>query len=81
MTAAQPLVLVVEDELPIRRFLRATLPAHGYRLLEAASGGDGMRMAAQEQPDIVILDLGLPDMDGLEVTRHLRTWTNTPVIV
>lgn len=81
MTATQPLVLVVEDELPIRRFLRATLPAHGYRLLEAASGGDGMRMAAQEQPDIVILDLGLPDMDGLEVTRHLRTWTNTPVIV
>lgn len=75
------IVLVIEDEAPIRRFLRATLTAHGYRLLEAVSAQDGLTQAATHQPDIVILDLGLPDLDGLEVTRQLREWTTVPIIV
>jgi two-component system, OmpR family, KDP operon response regulator KdpE len=63
-----PLVLVVEDEPQVRRFLRTSLQAHGYRLLEAMSGAEGIRMASQYVPEIVLLDLGLPDVDGLEVT-------------
>jgi two-component system KDP operon response regulator KdpE len=74
-------VLVVEDELPIRRFLRPSLVTRGYRVLEATSGEDGLLQAAQRQPDLIILDLGLPDMDGLEVIRRLREWTARPIIV
>ncbi|MFT3684758.1 MAG: response regulator [Phycisphaerales bacterium] len=76
-----PLVLVIEDEAPIRTFLRATLTAHNYRLIEAAAAGEGLLLASQQPPDIVILDLGLPDFDGLEVTRRLRTWLTAPIIV
>jgi len=74
-----PLVLLVEDEASMRRFLRATL--QGYRLFEAATGADGLVEAACRQPDVVIVDLGLPDMDGLEVIRRLREWSSVPVIV
>src|SRR5215218_2702384 len=74
-------ILVIEDEAPIRRFLRASLPGHGYRLEEAATGENGLVQAARHKPDLVILDLGLPDIDGLEVTKRLREWTNTPIIV
>ncbi|GAA5528952.1 response regulator [Herpetosiphon gulosus] len=74
-------VLVIEDEAPIRRFLRASLPSHGYKLIEAENGEDGLLQAAMQRPAIIILDLGLPDLDGLQVTKRLREWTNTPIIV
>ena len=76
-----PLVLLIEDELPIRRFLRAALGAEGYRVNEADSGQAGLRRAAQEPPDLVILDLGLPDVDGQEVLRQLREWLHAPILV
>jgi two-component system KDP operon response regulator KdpE len=81
MASPAPTVLVIEDEPQIRRFLRATLPAHGYRLLEAETAQDGLTQAAMHQPDLIILDLGLPDLDGLEVTRRLREWTTVPILV
>ena len=77
----QPLVLVVEDEPQLMRFLRATLPAHGYRMLEAASGASALVETQTRQPDLVLLDLGLPDLDGIEVTRRLREWTSVPIVV
>jgi two-component system, OmpR family, KDP operon response regulator KdpE len=76
-----PVVLVIEDEPPIRRFLRPTLASQGYRLVEAETGEDGLLQAATRQPDLVILDLGLPDLDGLQVIRRLREWTAVPIIV
>lgn len=81
MTNVSPTVLVIEDEIPIRRFLRASLPTHGYRLKEADTGEGGLQQAAMYRPDLIILDLGLPDIDGLEVTKRLREWANTPIIV
>ena len=78
---ADPVVVVIEDEPQIRRFLRATLQSQGYRLFEAVNGADGLIEAASRQPDVVIVDLGLPDMDGLEVIRRLREWSSVPVIV
>ncbi len=74
-------VIVIEDDPQIRRFLRTTLPNHGYRLYEGAAGAEGLREAETRQPDIIILDLGLPDMDGLEVIRRLREWTPVPIVV
>jgi len=76
-----PIVVLIEDELQIRRFLRATLVGQGYRLFEATTGADGLIEVASRQPDVVIVDLGLPDIDGLEVIRRLREWTAVPVIV
>lgn len=76
-----PLVLVIEDDVQIRRFLRTTLTSSGYRLLEAATGTEGINKAALNAPDVIILDLGLPDLDGLEVMRRLREWSLIPVIV
>jgi len=81
MSESAPVVLVIEDEPQIRRFLRATLSAHGYRLVEAATAQEGLMHAATRQPEIVILDLGLPDLDGLELTRQLREWSAMPIIV
>src|SRR6266567_9525205 len=81
MSESSPVVLVIEDEPQIRRFLRATLSAHGYRLVEAATAQEGLMHAATRQPEIVILDLGLPDIDGLERTRQLREWSTMPIIV
>jgi two-component system, OmpR family, KDP operon response regulator KdpE len=78
---AGPMVVVIEDEPQIRRFLRASLTIQGFRLVEAITGEDGLVQAATRQPDIVILDLGLPDMDGLEVIRRLREWTAVPIVV
>jgi two-component system KDP operon response regulator KdpE len=77
----EPVVVLVEDEPQIRRFLRATLGGQGYRLFEATTGADGLVEVASRQPDVVIVDLGLPDMDGLEVIRRLREWSAVPVIV
>lgn len=76
-----PVVLLIEDDLQIRRFLRPTFAAQGYRLYEATTGEAGLDEAATRQPDIVILDLGLPDLDGLEVIRRLRAWAAVPIIV
>jgi two-component system KDP operon response regulator KdpE len=81
MLGHEPLVLVVEDEPQVMRYLRATLPAHGYRMLEAASGAQALVETQTRQPDLVLLDLGLPDLDGLEVTRRLREWTSVPIVV
>jgi two-component system KDP operon response regulator KdpE len=75
------LILLIEDEPQMRRFLRITLQGHGYRLAEAETGKDGLLQAASRNPDVILLDLGLPDMDGLEVTRRLREWSQVPVIV
>jgi two-component system KDP operon response regulator KdpE len=79
--APKPLILLVEDEPQMRRFLRVSLPAHGYRFVEATSGEEGLQMAAQYVPDLVLLDLGLPDLDGLEVARRLRGWSAVPIII
>ena len=76
-----PIVVLIEDEPQIRKFLRATLEGQGYRLFEATSGADGVVEVGSRQPDVVIVDLGLPDMDGLDVIRRMREWTDVPVIV
>jgi two-component system KDP operon response regulator KdpE len=76
-----PTVLLVDDEPPIRRLLRTALAAHDYRLIEATTGEDALQQAATRQPDLIILDLGLPDIDGVQVIRRLREWTATPIIV
>jgi two-component system, OmpR family, KDP operon response regulator KdpE len=74
-------LLIIEDEASIRHFLRATLASQGYGVLEAATAAEGMQRAASERPALILLDLGLPDLDGLEVTKRLRTWTSLPIVV
>lgn len=74
-------VLVVDDESAIRRFLRVTLSSQGYEVFEAANGQEALSGVTGHKPDIVILDLGLPDMDGVEIVRVLREWTRTPIII
>lgn len=81
MTSDHPLILVIEDEAPLRRYLRATLQAHGYRVEEAATGAGGKDTILRTNPDLVLLDLGLPDGDGLDLARDLRTWSKVPVLV
>jgi len=76
-----PVILVIEDELAIRRFLKTALINQGYRFLETATGSDGLKRALEDKPDIILLDLGLPDMDGTKVITQLRTWTSTPIII
>ena len=79
--AVKPTVLVIDDELQIRRLLRVCLEANGHRVLEAANGQEGISEAAQHRPDVVLLDLGLPDMDGVTVLKRLREWSHVPVVV
>ena len=74
-------ILVIDDEIQIRRFLRISLESQGYAFLEASTGRDGLVMAAMHRPDVIILDLGLPDDDGLNVLKRLREWARVPVIV
>jgi two-component system KDP operon response regulator KdpE len=81
MSKACPRILVIEDEPTLQKFLRATLSTQDYEVIQAGRGDEGLRMAAAEQPDLVILDLGLPDIDGVEVTRRLREWTAVPIVV
>jgi len=81
MNSTPATVLIIEDEQQIRRFLRPAIEAAGYKLSEAATGADGILQASQMNPDVIILDLGLPDMDGLEVTRRLREWFDRPIII
>jgi len=77
----KPKVLVVDDEEAIRRFLRVALTSQAYTVIEAISGQEALSAATAEKPDIIILDLGLPDIDGVEVTRLLRQWTQIPIII
>jgi len=74
-------VLIVDDEQAIRRFLRTSLGAHGYAVYEAANGEDAIIRAINVQPDLIILDLGLPGINGIEVTKRLREWTETPILI
>jgi two-component system KDP operon response regulator KdpE len=76
-----PVVVLIEDEPEIRRFLRVTLGGEGFRLFEASTGATGLIEIGSRQPDVVIVDLGLPDIDGVDVIRKLRTWSAVPVIV
>ena len=81
MALMKPLILVIEDDPQIRRFLRATLTAEDYQFHEAASAQEGIAQAQARHPDLVLLDLGLPDRDGLEVIREIRRWSQLPVVV
>jgi two-component system KDP operon response regulator KdpE len=81
MTQDEGVILLIEDEPQMTRFLRITLQGHGYRLVEADTGQKGLMQAATRNPDVILLDLGLPDMDGLEVTQRIREWSEAPVIV
>jgi two-component system KDP operon response regulator KdpE len=74
-------VLVIDDELQIRRLLQLNLEAHGYTVLVAETGEEGLRRAATERPEAIILDLSLPDMDGIQVLKKLREWSSVPVII
>lgn len=76
-----PVVLAIEDEVPILRFLRTVLSAPSFKLIEAQSGKEGLAMAASHNPDLILLDLGLPDQDGLNVLKLLREWNAAPVII
>ena len=81
MSSNAPLILIVEDDPPIRRLLHSSLSDQDYRLLEAETGRQAIRFATQQPPDLVILDLGLPDIDGQEVLKQLREWLRVPIII
>jgi two-component system KDP operon response regulator KdpE len=81
MNESSPLLLVVEDDAQMRRFLRVSITSNGYRLVEADTARDGLAQAAARSPDLVLLDLGLPDDDGLVVVQRLREWAEIPIIV
>jgi two-component system KDP operon response regulator KdpE len=81
MTESRPLVLVVDDEPQMRRFIRATLDSHEYRPLEATTSAEALELAKSHHPQLVLLDLELPDGDGIEVMRRIRAWSQVPVIV
>ncbi|MCB9858463.1 MAG: response regulator [Phycisphaerales bacterium] len=81
MTSLAAKILVIEDELPIRRFLRPAIEAAGWKLMEADTGERGLVEASQALPDVLILDLGLPDMDGIDVVRRIREWSRMPILI
>jgi len=81
MSSEDAKIVVIDDEQEIRRFLRVCLAGHGYRVCEAVNGEQGVLQCADQQPDLVLLDLGLPDMDGLEVIRRVRQWSRVPIVV
>ena len=81
MSPTTATVLVIEDEAPIRRFLRVSLENEGLQMLEAATGQAGLSLAISEKPDVILLDLALPDMDGLEVISRIRDWSAIPIII
>jgi two-component system KDP operon response regulator KdpE len=74
-------IIIIEDEAQIRRFLRTSLTSEGYQVFEAETGRQGLVEAATRKPDLIVLDLGLPDMDGIEVVRELRAWSSVPVVI
>ncbi len=77
----KPVILVVEDDAPVRNLMSTTLKTHEYKYLTAPTGRDAIMLASSHNPDVVFLDLGLPDMDGVEVIRQIRSWSNMPIIV
>lgn len=77
----KPVVLVVEDDVPVRNLMCTTLKTHEYKFLTAANGAEALLLASSHNPDVVFLDLGLPDMDGIDVIRRIRSWSNMPIIV
>lgn len=77
----KPSILVVEDDVPVRCLITTTLKTHGYKYLTASNGETAIMMTTSHNPDIMLLDLGLPDIDGIEVIRSVRTWSNLPIIV
>ncbi len=77
----KPVVLVVEDDVPVRNLMCTTLKTHEYKFLTAADGAEALLLASSHNPDVVFLDLGLPDMDGIDVIRRIRDWSNMPIIV
>ena len=77
----KPVVLVVEDDVPVRNLMSTTLRTRDYKYLTAANGADALLLASSHNPDVVFLDLGLPDMDGIDVIRQIRSWSNMPIIV
>jgi len=81
MNSSGAFVLVIEDEPQMRRFIRASLDAHGYQVGEAATAAEALALATSRNPDVILMDLGLPDMDGIDLTRRLREWSRIPVIV
>src|SRR5207237_3139538 len=81
MAELRPTILVIEDDPSLKKFLRITLQSQSYTVIEATRGEEGIRHAAASRPDLVILDLGLPDLDGIEVARRLREWSAIPIIV
>lgn len=81
VTHPRATILVIDDEPPLQRFLRLSLTSQNFRVIEALTGESGLRHAANDQPDLIILDLGLPDMDGVQVTRQIREWSAIPIIV
>lgn len=81
MSPTRTVIVVIEDDPQIRRFLRTGLDAHGFEIHEAETGAKGLTLAASRKPDLVILDLGLPDMDGIEVVKQLREWTSRPIVI
>src|SRR5512143_520345 len=81
MAEGTPLVLLIEDEPQMRRFLRAALESHDYRLVEAATSREGLAQATSRNPDVILLDLGLPDGDGIDLARRIREWSVTPIVV
>ena len=81
MSSDRPLILIIEDEPGIRRFLRVSLEQEGYRLVEAQTGRQAMVMIKSRPPDVIILDLGLPDLDGVEIIDSVRAWSKLPIIV
>lgn len=81
MAQSAPLILLVDDEAPMRRLVRTSLVTEGYRVAEAETGEQAIRLAAQHPPDLVVLDLGLPDTDGQAILRQLREWLRAPIVV
>jgi two-component system, OmpR family, KDP operon response regulator KdpE len=81
MIGSRPLVAVIEDEAPIRRFLKASLEVEDFAVAEASDGREGLRIITQQAPAIILLDLGLPDLDGVEIIRQTREWSMVPIIV
>lgn len=77
----KPLILVVEDDAPVRNLITTTLKAHDYKFITAQNGNNAIMEASSHNPDIVLLDLGLPDIDGVEVIERIRTWSDMPIIV
>jgi two-component system, OmpR family, KDP operon response regulator KdpE len=81
MSAVAATILIIDDELPIRKFLRVVLSAQNYRIIEAPNAKTGLDMLARETPDLIILDIGLPDIDGVEVVRRIRTYSRIPILI